>query len=164
MNLADIDKTPDDLWWISELYSKSSTSQNKFARNHGLRAGSLCRWMKKYNKSIKEKMAPPGVFALNPASGRPFLVDSIGLEILRTDLTTAEVKPSRSDFKEMVLGHVRQSMERKGVKMAATMGKSTLKRLKAKLGATNNKGQAKTKARLRAEGDPRNYITMAAML
>lgn len=164
MDFAELPKEPRVYWWVCEQYINSGLSQNEYACNHSISPGTLSKWLKIYRESLAEKMASPGMFIGKTANGRRPLLDRLSLEAIRETLTQSNVNFKRTSMPKAFLEEAERTMARKGLKTAIVFSKSSRQRYSESLSIQATKGQAKTKARLRAEADPRNFITMAAMM
>lgn len=159
---------PEDMKDVCKAWEESGLSQREFARNHSIHPASMNRYAQKW-KILKE--GGPDLFRASVCGGRPPLVDTTRIVNMRAKISENTDGKAQNNtvrgFKAMALQAIAETQESRGeAAQNVTISKSSLQRLRNDpiLETTHvQKGQTKTVARIRAEGDPRNFFTFACV-
>ncbi len=166
-SLAGQELTPQRKFELCKAYSslkESEKSLRKFASFHGVHKSSLDEWVHIYLQHKDETLT---IFEHSKV-GRPEILDDEGKEIVKGKLLQLGKQNNHvklEQFEEIVLQEAEVTATARGKSfIGRNISKSTSARIIKDIGITPRKAQTKTTARVRAEADPRNVITMGVMI
>jgi hypothetical protein len=149
-------------YYFELLESDSDITMTHFALQHCLKERYFQKLVAKYVK-YKET----GIDTFHNYSGKPRKIDeegSINLRRLLIDRQKAQQALKYANFIDFYKKEALETMKRKGnFSTDVNACKRTIKTFMNSIEVTENEGQFKTKARIVAEADPRNTLTMTAM-
>jgi transposase len=149
---------------IRDLY-KSGLGPNEYIRRHNLKPSTVYGWIAKYKRWNDGN----GVDTFHDSrGGRPRKLDSLGLADLRRGINSntdgAAQKNTFKEFAKRATEIANETLERRGLAaQTVPLARSSHYRLKAEEDYSVAECQFKTPARIKAEADPRNFFTFAAM-
>ncbi len=166
-SLAHLDKTPELKYWFCHAFqfnNPEKMGQDRFAVSHGIPKATFGQWLKIYKTYGDNAMA---IFE-NSRVGRPPKIDDIATEKIKTQIIgfeKASMSMSKEELKEIALEAARETAMRRGQTTGGlSVGLTSMKNLSAKINPVPSMPQGKNNARLAAESDPRNVITLAVMM
>jgi transposase-like protein len=142
---------------IAMMALSGEKKASDLATEHGINASTVRNWVSKLRRG----------YGLCESGGRPTVIDAKGETDIIEELRSrrkAQHTATASEFARIVEKAAKESNIRRGKNdLDVSVSKSTLKRTRECVNAAMTKGQAKTKARIEAEADPRNSYCEALM-
>ena len=146
---------------IQQMHEEGLHS-NEFGHMHGISGSTIRKWERKL-KFLQET----GVDTFHKVGGQA-LIDEESMKNLAQEcdaLYQKENSPNRGQLEEMILEKMNETSLKMGKdELHDEIKKTTYYNIKMRAGIHKNKGQTKTLARIRAEADPRNALSMAILL
>lgn len=139
-------------------------SIRKFAKERGISKSEFSRWLTSY-RDWKDT----GVLTMHGKRGRPRLLDEEGVEHFKNKIQRLEQEqhsPSRGETHHLMNIAARETRIRnaRGVQSIKKISSRSIARYRTMANLIIRKRQFKTRARVRAESDPRNAYTMFCMI
>jgi len=149
---------------IAHEFKASGLSMKRFAFEREIAYSTLRDWVER-TKLLEENH----VNVFHERQGRPELLDEQGLQIVAVQLDggrRSQKAVKRRDFGKVLLNAAKTKQEERNIMptFAPTVSYNTKKKYIDKLGGKAVLPQFKTNARREAEADPRNHVSMYALL
>lgn len=149
--------------FAEQLESIDGLSLRGFAAKHNIAPTTFCGWYKNYTK-YKET----GELQLCGKRGRQALIDAEGLLKVKqkiSELNKSQKSANKGELKKILVENINLTLGRRGyAPTAETLSDNAIKKYKELCDIGKGTVQHKTHARIVAEGDPRNALSMHALV